>query len=486
MFSKGLKKEGSTMKAKLLYSVILVTFLGLILIGCSSSSSTDSSTTGTGPGPGPGGGNTSLSTTVGAMVKGSVIVNGVHFDDTAASITADDTAKTTAFLADGMTVKVAGTVNADGVTGIADKVVVVNEARGAITSKGTDTLTVHGQTVLVDGGTFLAGGATNVASLLQNDNVEVHGGRDDVGVIHATRIEKLAGAIVDEVRGAVSGKNATTFNIGSLNVNFANAVMVPAGAAFADGDVVEVHLNGTAATQITVERLQQAEFEPVEGKEFSIEGILSSYGTASVFNVGTQQVQLGPTATIVGGFLADLVNGVKVEAEGHTVTGGVLTAEKITIDDNIRIEANADGPGSVNVLGKTFFKTTSGTRPDGLASGASITTGDGLRIRGFVNTDGATITATRVDKQTNPIAGNKTIIQGPVKNIDATGHTFTILGITINGGSAIARPNDDKGTDTLTMPLADFFSALAADRTIVKAKGTFSGGTLTASEVELE
>jgi hypothetical protein len=36
------------------------------------------------------------------------------------------------------------------------------------------------------------------------------------------------------------------------------------------------------------------------------------------------------------------------------------------------------------------------------------------------------------------------------------------------------------------MPLDSFFSSLTADRTIVKAKGTFSSGNLTASEIEIE
>jgi hypothetical protein len=152
------------MKAKLLYSVISVTLLGLMFNGCSSSSSTDSSTTG----PGGNGGNTSLSTMVGAMSKGSVIVNGVRFEDTAANIIADDTPKTAAFLADGMNVKVKGTVNPDGLTGTAESVEVVSEVRGAITLKGTDTVEVHGQTALIDGGTVLfPASVTSIASLTQ-------------------------------------------------------------------------------------------------------------------------------------------------------------------------------------------------------------------------------------------------------------------------------------------------------------------------------
>lgn len=465
----------------------------LAFVGCSKSDS--------GPATSPGDGGTTLTSmvAVGAMAKGSVKVNGVEFSTSpSTTIIADDNPKPETFLDDGMTVKVKGTVNADGITGTAQQVAVVNEVRGPISAPpGTDTVTVHGQTVLIDGGTVLAGGVTGTASLAQNDNIEVHGGRDDTGMIHATRVEKLAaGTVADDVRGAVSGLQGSQFTIGgtggSLTITFnGSTVIVPDTATTANivnGAVVEVQLgNGNVATKITVEDLDHPEFEAAEGQERSFEGLLSGFtSTTSGFKVGTQDVQLDTNASIDGGMLADLINGIKVEAEGHVITGGVLLAEKITIKDNIRIEANAEAPGSASVLGRTVT-FTSGTRPAGLASGATITTGDGLRIRGFINRDGTTITATRIDK-VNAVAPNKVIVQGPVKNIDGTGHTFTIMGITIStDNNTIARPNDDRSADnTQTIPLADFFSSLTADRTIVKAKGSFSGSTLTATEIELE
>jgi len=459
------------------------------IIGCSggSSSNNSNSTDTADTGGNTTSSNTTSKITIGAMTKGSVVLNGVRFNDSAAVITADDVSKTAAFLADGMTVKVKGTVSADGLTGIAENIEVVDEARGVIASIGTDTLTINGQTVLVDGGTVLfPSSVTSMASLTTDDNIEVHGVRDDAGVIHATRVEKLAVAGGNGVRGAVSGKTGTTFNIGGFTITFgAGTTMVPSGVAFANGDIVDARLNGSTATQITVERLDHPEFEPAEGQELSFEGILSGFSATGTFKVGTQQVSLGTSARIEGGVLADLVDGVKVEAEGHTITGDVLNAEKITIKDNIRIEANAATSGSANVLGKTVT-ITSKTRLDNLASGASITAGDGLRVRGFVNRDGSTITATRVTKISNPVDADKMIIQGPVKNINATAHTLTIMGITVSAGSAIARPNDDNGTDTLTMPLDSFFSSLTEDRTIVKAKGSFASGSLAASEIELE
>jgi hypothetical protein len=417
------------------------------------------------------------------MTKGSVILNGVHFDDTTATVSPDDTNQVPV-LADGKTVKVKGTVSADGRSGTAEKVEVVSEARGAIASKGTDTVEVHGQTVLIDGGTVLASstGLTGTAPLQANDNIEVHGGRDDTGVIHATRVEKLAGAVVDEVRGAVSGKTptGTTFTIGGLTITFsASTTIVPAGAAFANGDIVQVHLNGSTATQIAVEDLDHPEFEAAEGGELSFQGILSGYGSASVFKVGTQQVQLATSAKIEGGVLLDLIDGMKVEAEGHTTTGGVLSAEKITIKDSIRLEANAGTAGSANILGKTVT-ITSGTRLDGLASGASITIGDGLQVRGFVNRDGSTITATRV-KKVNAVAANKMILQGPVTSkVDAT--HLVILGITIDASGASGV--DDSGNTVAN--IGQIFSSTTEGETIIKARGTVTGSTMLADELEIE
>src|SRR5262245_18627172 len=109
------------MKTKLWHIAMFVMLAGLVSTGCSSSSS-DSGAPGTG---GPGDGNATLSTmvAVGAMAKGSVKVNGVEFVTTpSTTITADDNPKPETFLDDGMTVKVKGSRNADGVTGTAEKV----------------------------------------------------------------------------------------------------------------------------------------------------------------------------------------------------------------------------------------------------------------------------------------------------------------------------------------------------------------------------
>ncbi|MFN0041469.1 MAG: hypothetical protein ACKVP2_18310, partial [Burkholderiales bacterium] len=59
---------------------------------------------------------------MGVMTKGSVIVNGVHYEDTTASISIDDTPKTAANLQNGMVVSVRGTIDGSGRNGTAQTV----------------------------------------------------------------------------------------------------------------------------------------------------------------------------------------------------------------------------------------------------------------------------------------------------------------------------------------------------------------------------
>jgi len=429
----------------------------------------------------------------GVMQKGSVIVNGVTFDDTAAKIAADDSANLpTTFLQDGMVVKVKGKRNDDGLTGTADQVEVENEVRGAITLKGADTITVNGQTVLIDGATVFANGTptNDFAGLAVGNNVEVHGQRDATGVIHATRVEELAaGAVVDEVRGAISGLSGTGFTIGGLTITTnASTTIVPA-VTLANGMVVEVHLSGSTATRVEIEDLEDGEFEHVEGVEFEVEGLISGFTTSSnTFTVGSESVTISSSTRFEGGIKGDLVNDVKVEAEGHSRSGGALLAEKITFKENIRIEAVASSSGSANALGLTV-KTTSLTRFEGgLTTAATITAGDGLRIRGFLNRDGS-ITATRVIKQ-NPDSNGRSILQGPALQVNATAKSMQIAGITITVATGTPSFNDDS-TDSVddNVPFASldqFFAAIGSKTMIVKAKGTFASGTLTATEIEIE
>ena len=425
---------------------------------------------------------------MGTVLKDSgITVNGVAFDARSASITADNTSRNPGFLDNGMTVKLKGRINDDRLSGIADMIKVLAEVRGEITAVGTDSFTVLGQTILLNGTTAFADVA-DFAALKAGDRVEVHGMRDAAGNIMATRVELLGpkDLAVDEIRGIVSNMTATTFDIGGLTIAFSADTMIePPGATFGNGDIVEVHLNGTTAIRIEVEDAEDVAFNPAEGQEFEVEGFISGFTDASGdFKVGDQPVHLAGSVRFRGGDATDLDNNVMVEAEGH-LAGGVLLADKITFKDTIRIEANADKAGSAGVLGLNVAGTSTTRLMDMSGGLAGIAAGDGLKIRGFLGKDKASITATRVKRLEHPIDADRVLLQGPVSSADATpgaeklviaGITVTISGV--HGGQLEVEDHE--------VPAGDLFGSILLDRTIVKARGSFSGGVLAASRIEIE
>ena len=220
-----------------LRTALVGAFVASLLVACSGGGGGTGGTGTTTLPPSAGGGIVST----GVMTKGSTIVNGVRFEDTTANISVDDTPKAAAALDNGMVVKVRGTVNDDGINGTAQRVKALVEARGTANSKATVTntqsLVVNGQTVLLDDRTVITtpGG---FAALANGTQVEIHGLRDATERILATRIEdrpaQMGDATLDEIRGKVTGTgtNPTTFTIGGLSINAANATIVPAGATY--------------------------------------------------------------------------------------------------------------------------------------------------------------------------------------------------------------------------------------------------------------
>ncbi len=444
---------------------------------------------------GGGGSGMPTSSTMPVTMSGTVLktssgitVNGTAFSTGSAAVTKDDAAIAPGDLDNGMSVKLKGRMSDDRLTGDADAIKVIVEARGTITAVGSSSFTILGQTILVSSTTFFSN-AGGLSDLKVGDRVEVHGLRDAAGDIMATRVELLGPAELaekDEVRGVVSNMTATTFDINGLTITYTSGTRIePTGATFSNGDTVEVQLNGTTALAIEVERAEDVAFEPEEGQEFEVEGFISGFtGPSSQFMVGTQPVTLGSSVTFRGGDSADLGNNVLIEAEG-TLSNGVLAADRIVFKDSIRIMANADKAGSAGVLGLTITISSS-TRLDNLTNGvAGIMAGDGLMIRGFLSADGASIIASRVIKLGMPIGPDRVLLQGPVNSVDTTpgAEKLVIAGITVTL-SGVKPENIMK--DESPVSLTDFLSSIVLNRTIVEARGSFSNGVLAATEIAIE
>jgi len=283
-------------------------------------------------------------TSSGVMTKGSVILNGVRFDDSAAVIT-DDRVHSAAQLANGMKIRLRGH-SADNVNGVAELIEVENELRAPILSINVSALPLSfvaaGLTVLVDSETVFANVA-NFAALAVGRRVEVHGLRDAAGFLHASRVEVVgAGQGADELRGKVSALNPllTTFRLnGNITVNYAAATFGPAGASagsLANGARVEVRGGNLAgivfiATEVDIEDLEDDPFRGRVGEKQDVEGFVTRFTAhPGTFRVDGRTVSTTASTLFVGGTAADLVNNAKVEADGVIDAQGVLAAGRIT------------------------------------------------------------------------------------------------------------------------------------------------------------
>jgi cytochrome c-type biogenesis protein CcmE len=452
--------------------------------------------------------NPSNAVSIGVMAKGSVIVNGVHYDDNAATIKVDDTPKTPADLQSGMVVRVRGQINDDRINGTAQVVNVSTEVRGTVqTHDGTTvppTFTVVGQTVVVDDLTVLVNfglsptPASAVGSLSNGSSlVEVHGLRDATGALHASRVELLsANPLGDELRGTVFALGATTFTLRNgttdVTVNFS-------GATLANGEIVEVHgaFSGATFTATSINIEDDTQFEHQAGEEFEVEGLTSGCGTVNpctLFNVGAQAVQVNASTRFEGGLPTDLADGIQVEAEGHQFSASTLIAEKIEFKRSvIRLQgatANATANSfELHIANNTYVVTI---QVDSLTSGTIPTNGTAcVQVRGQRKSPATPLVVIAGEIDTGCSNGNRHLIQAPVeaKNPQTT---ITLLGFAID----VSSPSDNPGYQGLNGPLSrtDFFNTINAagvnsagipqPGTLVKV--TFDSGASSVKEVEIE
>lgn len=429
----------------------------------------------------------------GVMTVGSVIVNGVRYDDTNATVIIDDNTAARTQLRDGMVVKVRGRINDDGVTGTAERIEVENELRGTVTevkpSDNPPTFMVNGVLVQTDDATVFANGVT-VGALL-NAKVEVHGLRDAAGVLRATRVEVQTGTgLPDEFKGTVTVPfNGTTFGIGAVVVTVSTqpaATFTPAGctsAGLTAGRVVEVHGSFTGANQFTATRIDCEDLEdevngvkPPAGARTEVEGFVANLGAAS-FTIDGVTVTFGGATQFRNGSREDLVNGVRVEVDG-TLNGTTLAAREISFkSDRIILQGQASGvtPTQFVVLGQTVLRNdlSDVSVSGGLADGKPV------QVRARFTSTGALVAEEVRDPSGNV---NREIVQARVTAKTAT--TITLLGATYKLPEGATYKRDD---DTPFPSRADFLAAIVAQPaggTLVKVRGEPLSAGVEEAEIE--
>jgi len=458
------------------------------------------------PPPPPVGGitRTGIAVAVGPVTAfGSVVVNGITYDTSAAEFKVDGQLATQDDLAVGDMVLVKGTIDDDNSNAVAESVEFDDNVEGPVSSvdSAMDIIIVLGQTVRTAGAIFDDNCPADLDDLLTVAAVEVSGQVMADGSIDASRIEckNVAGEM--EVTGIVTSLGADTFMINALVVDFTS---VPAvldnflGGSISENDPVEAKGNSLGpAGELIATRVEfkGAGFEDNEGDHVEIEGFITRFVSDTDFDVSGIPVTTIPGTTVYeGGSAADLGENLKVEVEGEFDDLGVLNATKVQIKQakTVRVTAQVDSVNgnSFVMLGITFNTEQGETRfedkTDMVGDSfniSDINTDDYLEVRGQEFPAGSgevfALIVERDDLDT------EAIIQGFIATDGVNRPLITVLDVTIETNGSTIYKNDD---DSVIPDPDDFWDAISAG-SLIKAKGTEDMArpqTVIAEEVELQ
>jgi hypothetical protein len=312
------------------------------------------------------GGMTGTGITAGRITGfGSIYVNGIHYDVDSALFYRNGVkvSDQTSFAA-GEFITVTGSLNADGVSGIATQVSFDGLLKGTVESIASDgkTVTVLGQTVQIDLLTVLHG-LDQLTDLQVGNVLEISGDRLPNAVIKASSIALVASSYQSteglQLTGTISQlqPELKTFKVGALTINYSAASLNAwNGKALANGQTVQVK-----ASQLPVNAILAAEqlsLQSMQGKypnqsRLELEGIVSAQASASEFTLMGQTVVTSASTQFMGLTAASLAVGLTLEVEGNIDAQGILQARKIILRD-ISATNGQELAGQITAIDKTL------------------------------------------------------------------------------------------------------------------------------------
>ncbi len=377
---------------------------------------------------------------------GSIFVNGVEFETTAAEIILDGEVATEDDLSVGMVVTVQGSINDDRITGSADVVIFDNELKGPIENIVVDpsgefaTITVLGIDVIVERVATVFENTT-FGTLAVGDVVEISGFPEGVADLRATYVEKeedfVEGQSEIEITGTASNVTDSSFSLNSFTVIYTGADLTEVtNAQLTEGMLVEVEgtLSGTEITATKIETEDRLEDKFEDDDEFKVQGTIRNYVSDSNFEVNG--VKVDASNAIFEPSSLVLAEGLVVEIEG-VWSNSVLIAKEV---ESRRGEIEVEGPvgalsaddrtitislvnGDVTVMVDNRTMYDDDTRAASRFGFADLAIGDFLEVEAY--DDGNRLIATNVDRDHQ----DDQVLQGPVDSFNAS-LDITVLGIT--------------------------------------------------------
>jgi len=436
---------------------------------------------------GGGGGGGTASTSEPVVAKGvitqlgSIWVNGVEYETPeGGSYSSDDDSDFDPKLYQpGQVVRIRGKLHDDGVSGTADEVEYEAEIEG---TAGTGN-TINGYNIITD------------QSLTPGTRYEVSGFWIDDSTIDATfiKVDDDNDGGIDEIKGFIDVLvPGTSINVRGVTYIFTNTT------AFSEGDFVEVHFNPASCTGSIPNRTCDADIveseddfnDEIEGLEVEFEGAVNMDPTDLAKCPIDADFMIGPTCIdwdlvpsdgwmdgLTGS--ADMMPGLRVEAEGHFNLAGLLIAEKIKGRGNrVRISAtvsNVDGTGGLGTL-EVFGGAIQVTTQSGLTSIENpLVNGDGFEIRG-IRTGATSVLALRIKSDSVGSNDHELRAEVDLNGANSGAGTITVMGITSLANSDTELQDEDfvvapGNGNTTSLQIINFLGSIDDDGIVSTTNG---------------
>ena len=309
---------------------------------------------------------------------GSIIVNGIRYDDSSATITSDDSAFRREDLRLGMMVAVQGTTVVNG-SSTATRIALAGELVGPISSLASDGFVVLGQTVTVTGSTVFGPLSGGLTGLRVGQVVEVHGiAAQATNSVRATYIERKTSPSEYKVQGLVSAHDAAArrFSIGSLTMSYTDTSPGEVRVTPNIGASVRVRLDTSSTIGVyPVNRIRKPEdsFSAFNG-EVEFKGTITSFTSTNRFTVNDLPVDASAAAFPEG--LAGIRAGAFVEVKGILANGAISASRVKPDNDGASVAATGAGTGTEFEL----HGTVSAASATGSAGSFTLTSSSGVSV----------------------------------------------------------------------------------------------------------
>lgn len=429
---------------------------------------------------------------------GSVIVNGIRFDSSKATILINGQSATEDDLRVGYQVTVTGNLDANNL-GSAEKIEYFPELIGEITEIDPDAnqIQVLNRRVQINHRTLFASNITpnDIRGLALGDKVLVSGRLNAQQLMIATRIELSSNLV--QLGGVISNLDLANqrFNLQDTLVNYAGANLVNISQL---ANNLRVSVRGSKDVNGNIQAQQifniKTEFES-KIKKAEIEGRITRFVSTTDFDVNDIACTTTAQTLYQKGNSTNLILGADVEVKGSVNANGSIIANSIEFEwedeNHLEGQVTAINLSSTNnivtgslTIGNVTIKTNSATRYEDKGEGtirrfnlASIVVGNYLEVTGY-NQNNEFI-ATKIERKIfEDEDGMEFDIEG---NVSVVGiNTITVLGHTIN----LTESTEIKADNGDLLDLAAFL--LIALNQQVEIRGTITDGVYTATRVEIE